>query len=47
MKLRRVGVDLAKNVFQVHGLDRNDFRRRVRLGCTLTPRLPESRNASE
>ena len=24
MKLIRVGVDLAKNVFQVHGVDRNE-----------------------
>jgi len=24
MKLMRVGVDLAKNVFQVHGVDRNE-----------------------
>jgi hypothetical protein len=24
MKLSRVGVDLAKNVFQVHGVDRNE-----------------------
>jgi transposase len=32
MKLMRVGVDLAKNVFQVHGVDRNDkpvWRRRL------------------
>ena len=24
MKLMRVGVDLAKNVFQVHGIDRKE-----------------------
>jgi transposase len=24
MKLNRVGVDLAKNVFQVHGIDRSE-----------------------
>jgi transposase len=24
MKIIRVGVDLAKNVFQVHGVDRNE-----------------------
>ena len=24
MKLMRVGVDLAKNVFQIHGVDRNE-----------------------
>jgi transposase len=24
MKLMRVGVDLAKSVFQVHGVDRNE-----------------------
>ncbi len=24
MKLSRVGIDLAKNVFQVHGVDRTD-----------------------
>ncbi len=32
MKLMRVGVDLAKNVFQVHGVDRNEkpvWRRRL------------------
>jgi len=32
MKLIRVGVDLAKNVFQVHGVDRNEkpvWRRRL------------------
>jgi transposase len=32
MKLRRVGVDLAKNVFQVHGVDQNEkpaWRRRL------------------
>jgi transposase len=32
MKLSRVGVDLAKNVFQVHGVDRHDkvvWRRRL------------------
>jgi len=32
MKLRRVGVDLAKNLFQVHGVDHNDkpvWRRRL------------------
>ena len=32
MKLIRVGVDLAKNVFQVHGLDRQEkalWRRRL------------------
>ena len=26
MKLMRVGVDLAKNVIQVHGVDRNEER---------------------
>jgi transposase len=33
MKLSRVGVDLAKNVFQLHGVDRNEtviWRRRLR-----------------
>ena len=33
MKLIRVGVDLAKNVFQVHGVDRKEkalWRRRLR-----------------
>ena len=33
MKLIRVGVDLAKNVFQVHGVDRGEkavWRRRLR-----------------
>jgi transposase len=32
MKLIRVGVDLAKNVFQVHGVDRDEkpvWRRRL------------------
>jgi len=32
MKLIRVGVDLAKNVFQVHGVDRSEkaaWRRRL------------------
>lgn len=24
MKIKRVGVDLAKNVFQAHGVDRNE-----------------------
>lgn len=26
MNIVRVGVDLAKNVFQVHGVDRNEAR---------------------
>ena len=33
MKLIRVGVDLAKNVFQLHGVDRSErvvWRRRLR-----------------
>ena len=33
MKLIRVGVDLAKNVFQVHGVDRHEkaaWRRRLK-----------------
>ena len=33
MKLIRVGIDLAKNVFQVHGVDRSEkvtWRRRLR-----------------
>ncbi|HZS68047.1 MAG TPA: IS110 family transposase, partial [Burkholderiales bacterium] len=33
MKLIRVGIDLAKNVFQVHGVDRGEkvaWRRRLR-----------------
>ena len=32
MKLIRIGVDLAKNVFQLHGVDRNEkvvFRKRL------------------
>ncbi len=38
MKIRRVGVDLAKNVFHIHGVDRNEqpvWRRRVTRGKWL------------
>jgi hypothetical protein len=31
MKITTVGIDLAKNVFQVHGVDERPFRR-VRYG---------------
>ena len=33
MKVSRIGVDLAKNVFQLHGVDRHDrvvFKRRLK-----------------
>ena len=39
MKLIRVGVDLAKNVFQVHGVDRNEkavWRRKLARDAWLT-----------
>ena len=35
MKLKRIGVDLAKNVFQVHGVDSHEqvkVRRQVKRG---------------
>ena len=38
MKIMRVGVDLAKNVFHVHGVDRNEkpvWRRRLTRGKWL------------
>jgi len=35
MQIKRIGLDLAKNVFQVHGVDRNEHvvvRRRLSRG---------------
>ncbi len=39
MKLSRIGIDLAKNVFQLHGVDRHGkavFKRRLRRNNWLT-----------
>ena len=50
MKIRRVGVDLAKNVFHVHGVDRNDkpvWRRRLTRGKWLKTVLEKTEPGCE
>jgi len=45
MKLNRVGVDLAKNVYQLHGVDRHGktaWKRRLRRGQWLQALLDKT-----
>ena len=45
MKLSRVGVDLAKNVYQLHGVDRHGktvWKRRLRRGQWLKALLDKT-----